>query len=256
LSEASARGLYEKALATDTAPSPVAVDDAAQWQGGSDRLSLAALEELAIGWMSLAARFEKRDPADTGRPRSDDEVEGRAAAELHEALAAVYDEPLVLDDPGFWRFLTFRHLWHFARWRERKAYDASQDPEKNKPNNFLKYVDGRDLVECVPSRMFIRARIALHDGSYERSWSVPRATDFWRSHIMRVQVGTAPTLAREMIDLQVEQPLATADLRVYARRINRMFSNVVLHQYDGDAARALLLELRPDPSENYYSSLG
>ncbi len=250
LSETSARTLYEIALATGDAPATATVEDAARWQGDGERLALDQLDDLVSQWMILSERFERHDPKDPGRPTSDDEVEGLAATDLHRALEAVHEEPAILDDPGFWRYVTFRHLWAFVEWRERKALETSRDPEKNKPRNFLKYVDGRNPTECVATRMYLRARISHHDHDYSRAYSVKHGADFWRSHILRVQVGSAPTVARELIDLQVEQPLTTDVLRVYAKRINRMWANVVPHQYDGPAARDLLLELRPETSES------
>ena len=71
-------------------------------------------------------------------------------------------------------------------------------------------------------------------------------SDFWRSHVLRVRTGTAPELTRALVEMQKDDDrrLATDPLRAYARRLNRVWTNVNLNLLDKDQASALIEELR------------
>lgn len=73
-----------------------------------------------------------------------------------------------------------------------------------------------------------------------------RSTDFWRSHIFRVRSGSAPALVRAMVEFQHENSLKTRELREFAKRINRTWSNVLLNLYTQDEAAELLRKLGAD----------
>ena len=49
----------------------------------------------------------------------------------------------------------------------------------------MTYVDGGK--ECVPFRMFLRAQAIRQEDDYSLAGALPKATDFWRSHVIRVQ---------------------------------------------------------------------
>ena len=164
-------------------------------------------------------------------------LEGEAAPLLHEALRAVDIE--VLDDPGFWRYLSLDLFWDFIRWREEPAFAKGL-------NYYLKYVDGERSTECVLTRMYLRAGAVggIEFGHYTSA--VPKATDFWRSHIVRVKTGTAPPVVRAFVDMQQRHRLSTGPLRGFAKVLNRTWSNVALTVYDDAAATDLIGELRRD----------
>ena len=173
--------------------------------------------------------------ADTGKTDGDT-FEARFAGALHEALSEV---PLpVVDDPGFWRFLGLQHFWDFIMWREPGAFESGD------PGRYLRYLDGNLSTECVLLRMYLRGQIALRDGSYELASALPASGDFWRSHLIRVRTGASPVVAQALIDSQLENRMTTNPLRAYAKRLNRLSTNVLLPvQTDADA-RAIIEELR------------
>lgn len=180
-----------------------------------------------------------------------DQVEGRFAVELHAALTGADSE--VLDDEGFWRYLALRYFWEVVQWREPKAFDRG-------PETALKYVDARKPTDCVLTRMYLRAQaVGLNvdtpggngdgDGNRDAAHVLAKATDFWRSHVLRVRTGTAPALVRAFVGMQQEDRLATAPLRELAKALTRTWTNVVLNTYDEQEARALLEELKAEVVE-------
>lgn len=177
-----------------------------------------------------------------------DALEGEWSGRVHAALG---DLPLeVLDDPGFWRYLGIGLLWTFVYQRQQTTFeestpDQSEEPAPPSAEGFMKYVDGKSPEECIALRMFLRGQIALRDSDYELASKATRATDFWRSHILRVRTAYWPTLAQSLVELQAADPLPTKPLREHAKRIKRVASNVLLQTYNKDQADALLRELRP-----------
>lgn len=173
-----------------------------------------------------------------------DQVEGEAATILYRALtqdkstdrAAV--DVAVLDDPGFWRYLALRWFWDFVEWREWKT------PERFKESTHLAYIDASNSTESVLTRMYLRMA-GLGGSDYEELAScLPRATDFWRSHIIRVRTAGAPGLVRAMVGTQRDARLKTADVREFAKRVNRTWSNVLLDLYTQEEAAELLSGFR------------
>ena len=206
---------------------------AVKWVGASPEVDLSALDRLIpVLEAELEAFVSSEEASDK------DLFEGRAAEKLHRALAHLPID--VLDNPGFWRFVSVAKLWWLARWREQVTHD------KGEWEKFRVYVDGRRSSECVALRMFIRGRIAAEAGDPSLAHAVPQATDLWRSHIVRVRTSYIPTLAGELLKHQVgDRRMPTNDLREFAKRLNRLASNVVIDTYDASEVDPLLEELRP-----------
>lgn len=219
-----------------------AIGPSVTWVGTGDDVDLTALDD-AIDLMRKAHdAFVKSEPA--AKP---EEFEGRAAGSLHRALR---DLPIeALDEPGFWRYVSLEKLWWFISVREAGSIARG---------NVMKYVDGLHPAECVPMRMFLRAQ-AIRDGDdYTLASALTRSGDFWRSHVTRVRTGSAPPLARGFARLQAQVRMPTDDLRPFARRVNRLWTNVVLDRIDDAEADHLMQELHdsdrneadvPDPTE-------
>ena len=91
--------------------------------------------------------------------------------------------------------------------------------------------------------MYLRAAAVGGLPFAEYASVLPKATDFWRSHVVRVRTGTAPSLVRAFVDMQRQRRLPTDPLRQFAKALNRTWSNVVLSIYD-DEAQALVEEIR------------
>ena len=164
-----------------------------------------------------------------------DKVEGRAASHLYAALENVPIE--VLDDRGFWRFLSFAYFWDFIEWREHNPFLKG---------NYMKYLDGEDSTESVLTRMYLRVA-AIGGSEYaELASAVERGVDVWRSHILRVRTGTSPALTRALVRFQERNQLKRDDMRELAKRLNRTWTNVVLNIYNDSEAEALIAELSSD----------
>lgn len=169
-----------------------------------------------------------------------DRVEGKAAVLLYDGLSGVPFD--ALDDPGFWRYLSVGlDFWDFIAWRERGAL--------RKGDNFLKYVDGKKPTECVLPRMYMRVlALGARDDPKEQfrdlAPTLPAATDFWRSHVVRVQTAASPAVVRAFARMQQERRLNTGDLREFAKDISKIRSTVVLSIYDDKEADTFIRDLR------------
>lgn len=204
------------------------IGPAISWVGTGDDIDMSPLDALIDRLKSRYMEFLGSE--DGGRP---EEFEGLAAGDLHRALRDLPVE--ALDDPGFWRYLSVAKLWWFIE--DREAGPISR-------GNHMTYIDGLRPAECVPLRMFLRAQ-AIRDGDdYSLASSMKQATDFWRSHVVRVRTGGAPPLARSFTRLQADKQMPTTpELRPFARRLNRLWANVVLDRLDESDADKLMAEL-------------
>jgi len=196
-----------------------------QWVGSGQEIELGPLNRV----MSvMRAEFETR----TSKVANDspEAFEGRFSGDVHIALR---DLPIeALDDPGFWRYLSLVDFWWFVAVREAPAIGRG---------NVMTYVDGGK--ECVPFRMYLRAQ-AIRDGDdYSLAGALPKSADFWRSHVIRVKTGTAPALARSFARLQIDKAMVSDEVRPFARRMNRLWSNIVFHTWDDDDCDRLLAQL-------------
>ena len=156
------------------------------WEGSGPKLNIEPFADTAASLRDALKTFEMSDAkADA------DMFEGQASPAIHEMLAGL---PLaIIDDPGFWRYLSLVHFWWLAQWRHPSAF------ESNDPALYLRYVDGVLTTECVLSRMYLRAQIAEIDGDYSLTTAVAQGSDFWRSHILRVSTGASPPLSRALL---------------------------------------------------------
>lgn len=188
-------------------------------------LDLGQLQSLGEALPATIERFEgESETVDK------DELEGRLAIDIYASLSPTRISLDVLDDPAFWRYVGTRHLWPFVQWRE-PAVEPGADWVKIAP-----YVDGLRASECVALRMFVRASIGEEAGAVELSSAVLRATDFWRSHLVRVGTGAVPPLARALIEQQARDRHRADDIRATARKVNRTRTNVLMYEYEESEA--------------------
>lgn len=208
------------------------IEGSTKWIGASPDLELADLDE-AVGSIRKAWEAGYQH---LSTPKARDEMEGKAALLLYGGLASTPVD--VLDDPGFWRYVTAR-LWWFVDWRE-EAIDPMNEWAK-----YRVYVDGRNHADCVTVRMYLRGRLATEGGVPALAHEIEEAADLWRSHIVRVRTSYSPFLTAGLLRQQMADRMTTNPLRAYARRLNRLASNVVLRTYaDDQIVDGLLDELR------------
>ena len=203
-----------------------------QWVGSGDAIDLGRIADAAEAITALLA-------GGWNRKQDGDYVEGLAATRLYRALVPEDAPPVpveVMDDPGFWRSLGLRYFWDFIAWREPTVLSGSK----------MLYVDAKQSAECVLTRMYLRVAAVgglEHGDDAER---LRRATDFWRSHILRVRTGTAPALTRAIVARQADERLDTKALRPFAKRVNGAWTNVLLNMYDDEEAKRFVDELWRD----------
>lgn len=200
-----------------------AIDHLVDWIGSGESLELGPF--VALG-SELSAETRMRTEKDP------DVFEGEVAGRLYDALKSI--PVYVLDDRGFWRYLSLRYFWEFINWRERKPFEKG---------NYLKYIDASENTESVLPRMYLRAQALAGTGGEGLAGSIPHAGDFWRSHVIRVRTGSAPKIARAFAAKQMASRLTTDPLRETAKRLNRTWTNVLLYLYDEAEAEELLDQL-------------
>ena len=204
-----------------------AVDSRAEWVGQGVDADLSRIHKAAE---RLSETIHVRPPN-----RDRDLIEGRMSRVLYEALECVPAE--VLDDPGFWRYLSLKYFWGFIAWRQESAFANG---------NHMKYVDGEKSTECVLTRMYLRVAAVGGLEHARMASAIPKSTDFWRSHVIRVRTGTAPPLARALAVMQRDSRLATSEIRELAKALSRTWTNVLVTIYTDEEARALIKELREE----------
>ena len=205
-------------------------EDVATMAGAGEEVELPDLESLSAELKRLLEEHQ------TGLKSSDaDKFEGQASVFLWRVLSVLPAN--VLDDPGFWAFLSLTNLWWMVHWRESEAFTKM-------PATYLKYVNGQQPAECVLSRMYLRGQIANLTGDDSLAWKSDQAADFWRSHLVRVGTGSIPALAGAFLRSQSNDRMPTDELRQLAKRVNRLKTNVIADIYDEPEADALLAELR------------
>ncbi len=205
-------------------------DTIALWRGAGESIEFEDLDAV-LAQLKLELEVIGTDPTLT---KDKEPFEGAVAVAIYGFLDSL---PLdLLDDPGFWRYLAMSRFWWFVEWREADPLAAG---------NVLTYVDGRRNTEHIPLRLYLRVKAVAVGDNKALAAELKKCTDFWRSHVIRVRTGTAPTVARAFAQMQAgEGRLPTSTLRPYARRLNRMWTNVQLGLYDQAHAEAMIQELR------------
>lgn len=201
-----------------------------KWVGEGPEIDLQPLQELATALRSELAELGAGEPPVVG-----DEFEGPASARLHATLRHVALR--VLDDAGFWRYISAVHIWDMAVARQRSTFESQEW------TRYRGYIDGRTRSECIPLRMFVRGQLAWTEDGYELASAIPGAADLWRSHIIRIRTSYSRALAQGLVKQQMADKMTTDEVRAHAKRITRVASNVMLHLYDGNEVDELLSEL-------------
>lgn len=201
----------------------VEVDPYVEWVGSGEQIDLTSIESVAESIVSGTVSWSK----------DVDKYEGQASQALYDALSPL---PIpILDDRGFWRYLSARLFWDFIVWRQRSSFKPG--------GKYIKYVDGTVHTESVLVRMYLRAAALGGVDTEPLAGGIDHAGDFWRSHIIRVQTGFAPPLARSLAMKQKDDRLTTDPVRAAAKRLNRTWSNVILHLYDENEASDIVDEI-------------
>lgn len=203
----------------------------ALWRGEGETIDFEILDEIIEDLRERLIEIGEDPDLTTDK----DPFEGEVAEGVFPFLHSI---PIrVLDDLGFWRFLAVHYFWWFIRWRE-------AGPITN--GNAATYTSANRNTEQIPLRLYLRAKAVLIGSDVSPAAALEQSTDFWRSHVIRVRTGTAPTVSRAFVQMQQDPTtrLTTDPLREYARRLNRTWTNVNLNLLDADEASKLISELR------------
>jgi hypothetical protein len=143
----------------------------------------------------------------------------------------------ILADDGFWRWLA---VTHFRPIIERRH------PAKQGPGNVQNFGIG-SVVENFVYRVWLRGDIGLDvDRHPEDPYVLARRgdQDFWRSHIFRQSYGACRVFARALVTFQYPcdgtQTLKTEQMRELAKRLRRLYANVVFEYLSFDEALDLI----------------
>lgn len=211
--------------------------NAVKWYGEGSEIDTEPFEDVRWSVQRLV------DVQDSGQENEldPDQIEGKAAVELFDAIDNAEVPVAALDDPMFWSWVSLASLWNFIVWRQPSAFA----PADGSADAWNQYVDGRLSYECVASRMYLRV-VAIGGSEHAHLASaVPGGTDLWRSHILRVRVGEHPPLVRAIIRLHANPTtrLPTNSLREFAKELNRTLTNFVPTLLDDEEADALIGEI-------------
>jgi hypothetical protein len=157
--------------------------------------------------------------------------EGLAATGLHTQLAL---PPQVAGDPAFWRWLTFSHegdFAHLVNWRY-----ASGGRPNARPRYFLGHVK-----ETMYGYLWLRAN-AVFDPTRDDPYALCRRgdVDLWQSHVVRVDFGSVPAMARAFVRMVHSEPsiqdLSREDYRALAIELTRRNSSMLFELFDDEQA--------------------
>jgi hypothetical protein len=156
------------------------------------------------------------------KERAKDGVEGQLSIELYKSLKNL--GPAVLTDPGFWRYVAVWEMFEFIQWR---------DGDKCKLQSFGAGTHN-PTWDCVPKRMFVRARIAEQARGQKGAEALASVagTDLWRSHVLRVRTGNCPALSAALVEAWDREDIRTKEVRDVAKRIKRLRSNLIYELMD------------------------
>lgn len=173
------------------------------------------------------------------RTTNADASEGELSVQFYKALSQL--NPEVLNDLDFWRYVACAHLKDFIIWR-----DGSADSPASRAG-FGAGKSASGFQDCVPYRMFRRGQIACLakiPGVTPLEIAKIPGTDLWRSHVLRVRIGNAPTAAATFLLIAEGYRGGSISMtklsREAAKLVKRLRSNVLMDYLDWDDAREIL----------------
>ncbi len=189
-----------------------------------------------------------------GRNASDgerNEFEALMAGPFYEAFRELPTE--VLDDPDFWRYLGLGPLRWFTLVCD---LEWDKDGVPVLPASSMETGTAAKLREHPVLRTFLRGQMCFNEGAsapYETA-SVVGATlkaagrpfadrDVLKSHLIRVQLGGTPALARAFLMEVASGELDTTKTRIFIKYFRRARSTSALELLSDSEARALAAKL-------------
>lgn len=158
--------------------------------------------------------------------------EGLAAAGIHQQLGL---PARVAGNPGFWRWLTFSHDGDYAslvNWR----YGSGDPPRDARARYFIGHVK-----ESMYGYLWLRANAVFNPGCEDPYELCGRGdVDIWQSHVVRVDFGSVPAMARAFVRTVHPEPevqkLSRDEYRALAIELTRRNSSMLFELFDDDEA--------------------
>jgi len=147
-------------------------------------------------------------------------------------------------DPDFWRWLTFSsdgELAELVDWRYGEAEEAGSAKEK--------YFGFGKIKEGMYGYLWISAD-AVYDPTLEDQYELAKRgedVDLWQSHIVRIDFGSVPQIARAFVKFvfpsEDEQQLSRDEYRRLAPELSRRNASMAYELMDEDACLAFIEEV-------------
>jgi hypothetical protein len=193
----------------------------------------SVLPELAAGLYQIVDKLGDPRPQSFGA-----EFERAAAPLVHRVLKL---ESMVAGDACFWRWLSFAaggELGLLVDWR----YGSHAQPALSK------YFGFGQPKESLYGYLWMRAN-AVYDDERRDPYELSRAgdVDIWQSHVIRVDFGSVPAVARAFVELVhpsgAPQALSREDYRDLAVEVTRRNASSAFELFDAAAAANFMSQI-------------
>jgi hypothetical protein len=198
-----------------------------------------------------------------GRISSTKAFDAEACVIVHQLIP---NDPELLADDGFWRWLALGPLQEIVAWRfppaPRKTSDGEPLPPTFNRENFGVGVSPRQRSECFPYKLWIRAELGrVDDGGDKYRFARRGDVDFWTSHVLRQAYTTNRRLCAALVRFQfpdrrggrpwlhpgTERPsVGIRGVRTLAKRIKRLQASCELSILEESELEELLSEHSQD----------
>jgi hypothetical protein len=193
----------------------------------------SVLPELAAGLYEIVDNLGEPRPQNFGA-----EFERSAAPLVHQVLRL---EAMAAGDARFWRWLSFAmggELGMLVDWR----YGSPGQPA------LAKYFGFGQPKESLYGYLWMRAN-AVYDKERPDPYELSRVgdVDIWQSHVIRVDFGSVPAVARAFVELVhpkgASQALSREDYRDLAVEVTRRNASAAFELFDASAAAKFVSQI-------------
>ena len=166
-----------------------------------------------------------------------------AAPEVHQKLQL---SPVVAGDSGFWRWLTFSNDGRFVEIIEERYGPGAKNREA--------YLGLGSLKQGFLAYLWLRANAVYLSGASDPYELARRGqSDLWTSHIVRVDFGSMPAMARAFVRFlhpsSDAQTLQVNEYRELIKELNRRNGTTLLELFDEEAASKFVNQVWAERSE-------
>lgn len=215
------RAAHQEFASSDSGRMPDVRSDTRGPRHDDDAALENGLQELKEASDAAAQRLLKKNV----RKADQDRLEAEFAIEKLYVIARRFPAQ-ALRDPDFWRYVTFKVIddWIVAKGDMNAQYLG---------------VVPSSMKDCIPLMMFNRSELCLKHAlvlKCEPAQLYSLGSDFWRSHILRVDTRFEDNLLSSVLRLALDGRLPTKIVRPFAKDIQARRSTVFLGGLSQDQA--------------------